>query len=149
MFEESPTFSRIPSKSYDNSYMMSRKGGSLVGGYEFVWTSHDITWVFLLFRFSIVFESLAVIMYFDLHLFFRKFVCFLYQVKDSDKCFDDSVLKCFTSVLIFPLIIFVRSEIVLFLKFTNFISFSLLLRKNSFSSTRGDCRWDTICSESG
>ena len=64
----------------------------------------------------------------------------LYQVKDSDDSFNDSALNVFSSVLIFSLIIFVRSDIILFLKFTNFASFSILSKNNSFSSTAGDCR---------
>ena len=86
-------------------------------------------------------------MFFDLHSSFRTFLCFLYQVKDSDKCFDDSILSIFSPVLIFSLIIFARSDIILLLKFTNFGSFSILSRNNSFLSTVGDCRRDTICSE--
>ena len=62
-------------------------------------------------------------MSFDLHSSFRTFVLFLCQVKDSDNCFNDSILNVFCSVLIFSLIIFVRSEIILFLKFTNLLVF--------------------------
>ena len=79
-------------------------------------------------------------MSFDLHSSFRAFVWFLYQVKDSDDSFNESVLNVFSSALIFSLIIFVSSAIILFLKFTNLTSFSILSRNNSFSSTVGDYR---------
>ena len=53
---------------------------------------------FLFIRFSIVFESLAIIMPFDLNSSFRKFVSFLYQIKDSDNSCNESVLNVFSSV---------------------------------------------------
>ena len=84
---------------------MSQRGDSLVVGFEFIWKFRDITWIFLLVRFSVVLECVAIIISFDLHSSFKTFVCFLYQVKDSDKRF-------------------VRSEIILLLRFTKFASFS-------------------------
>ena len=71
-------------------------------------------------------------MSFDLYSFFRMFVCFLYQVKDSDKCFDDSVLKGFSTASIFSLIIFVRSEIILFSEFLKLTFFHIIIEKHCF-----------------
>ena len=88
-------------------------------------------------------------MSFDLHSSFTTLICFWYQVKDSDKFFDDFILNIFSSVLFFSNIIFVGSEIILLLKFTKFAPFSMLLRNNSFSSIIGDYRWETIRSETG
>ena len=75
--------------------MLSQRGGSLVGRFEFVRKSRDIT------CFSTIFESLAIIMYnYDLNFSFRTFkVCFLYQVKDSDKCFDKCLSRTRFQVL--------------------------------------------------
>ena len=101
---------------------MSQRGGSFVGGLS-SFEHRDITRGFLFVRFSIVFESLAMTMSFNLNSSFRTFVCFLYQVKDSDKCFDDSILNISSSVLIFSQIIFVRSEIILFLEFIFWLLF--------------------------
>ena len=99
---------------------MSQRGGSFVGGLS-LFEHRDITRGFLFVRFSIVFESLAIPC--PLTYILLKFVCFLYQVKDSDKCFDDSILNISSSVLIFSQIIFVRSEIILFLEFIFWLLF--------------------------
>ena len=113
LLEDSATSSWISSQSDNSSDIICQRDGSLADEFEFVWTSHNITSVFLLVTILIILESLAMIMSFDLHSF-RTFVCFLYKIKDSDKCFDDSSLKAFTSSLIFLLIIFFRSVIIVF-----------------------------------
>ena len=120
--------------------------GSLGGGFEFILTSCHITWIFFLVKLSTVLESLAMIMQFNLHSSFRRFVWF-FVPSQWFWCFNDSILKVFSSVLIFSLIIFIKSEIILILKFTKFASFSILSRTNSFSSSIDDYRWETICSE--
>ena len=40
-------------------------------------------------------------MSFDLHPSFRTVVSFLYRVKDSNNCFNDSILKVLSPALIF------------------------------------------------
>ena len=91
---------------------MSRWSGSVAGRFKFVWISLNFNRVFLLVKFSNVFESLPKLMSFDLHSSFRTLVCSLYQVRDSDKCFADSALNNFSSVLILSIISFFSSEII-------------------------------------
>ena len=91
---------------------MSRWSGSVAGRFKFVWISLNFNRVFLLVKFSNVFESLPKLMSFDLHSSFRTLVCSLYQVRDSDKCFADSTLNDFSSALILSTISFFSSEII-------------------------------------
>ena len=111
-FEYSVTSSWIPSESGGSYGIMSRWSGSVAGRFKFVWISLNFNRVFLLVKFSNVFESLPKLMSFDLHSSFRTLVCSLYQVRDSDKCFADSALNNFSSVLILSIISFFSSEII-------------------------------------
>ena len=71
-------------------------------------------------------QDIAMIMSFDLHPYFRTIVCFLYWVKDSDKRLDNATLKAFSSIFIFSLITFVRSELTLLLNLQNFFIFYII-----------------------